>query len=188
LLQEECMDNEEQEMKWYVVHTYSGFEYKAKEALEGRIKQNPQLAQYFGEILIPAEDVVELVKGKRKTSQRKYFPGYMLVKMIMNDETYSLVKNTSRITGFVGGTTHPASIPEDEAEMLTKRISEDAQRPKPKEMFERGEIVRVVDGPFASFNGIVDEVKPEKSKIRVLVSIFGRQTPVELDFVQVEKG
>lgn len=180
--------DQDQEMKWYVIHTYSGFEYKAKDALEGRIKQAPRLAPLFGEILIPAEEVIELVKGKRKTSQRKYFPGYMLVRMVLNDETFSLVKNTPKITGFVGSTSRPVSIPDEEAERLTKQIIEDAQRPKPKEMFERGEIVRVVDGPFASFNGIVDEVKPEKSKVRVLVSIFGRQTPVELDFVQVEKG
>ncbi len=179
---------QQEAMRWYVVHTYSGFEYKAKEALEGRIKQAPELQGLFQEVLIPAEEVVGLVGGKRKVSQRKYFPGYMLVRMVLNDDTYSLVKNTPKVTGFVGGQGQPVSIPDEEAQRLTQRISEDSQRPKPKEMFERGEVVRVVNGPFASFNGIVDEVKPEKNKLRVLVSIFGRQTPVELDFVQVEKG
>ncbi|HUT52239.1 MAG TPA: transcription termination/antitermination protein NusG [bacterium] len=175
------------EMKWYVVHTYSGFENKAKEALEERIKRY-QMEEKFAETLIPSEEVVELVGGKRKVSQRKFFPGYMLVRMVMDDETFHLVKNTPKVTGFVGGQRNPPAIPDDEAERLTRMIADDTLRPKAKDQFERGEIVRVVDGPFRGFNGIVDEAKPEKSKVKVLVSIFGRQTPVELDFVQVEKG
>jgi len=174
-------------MKWYVLHTYSGFENKAKEALEERIKRF-KMEDRFGEMLIPQEEVVELLGGKRKVSQRKFFPGYMLVKMILNDETFHLVKNTPKITGFVGGTRNPPSVPDEEAERLTQMIADETLRPKPKDKFDRGEVVRVIDGPFRGFNGVVDEVKPEKGKLKVLVSIFGRQTPVELDFVQVEKG
>jgi len=176
-----------EDMKWYVVHTYSGFEHKAKEALEERVRRN-KMEDKFGEILIPAEEVVELVGGKRKVSERKFFPGYMLVRMVLNDETYHLVKNTPKITGFVGGTRNPPPVPDEEAERLTRMLADETLRPKAKDQFDRGEVVRVVDGPFRGFNGIVDEVKPEKSKVKVLVSIFGRQTPVELDFVQVEKG
>lgn len=176
-----------EDMKWYVVHTYSGFENKAKDALEERIKRN-KMDDKFEEFLIPVENVVELVGGKRKVTQRKFFPGYMLVRMILNDETFHLVKNTPKITGFVGGTRNPSPVPDEEAERLTKMIEDETLRPKPKDKFERGEVVRVVDGPFRGFNGIVGEVKPEKGKVKVLVSIFGRQTPVELDFVQVEKG
>ncbi len=175
------------EMKWYVVHTYSGFEEKAKEALEERVRRR-KMEDFFGEVLIPAEEVVELVGGKRKVSQRKFFPGYVLMKMILNDETYHLVKNTPKITGFVGGTRNPPPVPEEEAQRLTRMITEGAERPKPKDEYERGEVVKVVDGPFQGFNGVVDEVKPEKNKVKVLVSIFGRQTPVELNFMQVEKG
>lgn len=176
-----------EELKWYVVHTYSGFENKAKEALEERVRLY-KLEDSFGEMLIPSEQVVELVGGKRKVSQRKFFPGYMMVRMVLNDETFHLVKNTPKITGFVGGARNPPAVPDEEAERLTQMIADDTLRPKPKDKFERGEVIKVVDGPFRGFNGIVDEVKPEKGKVRVLVSIFGRQTPVELDFVQVEKG
>jgi len=175
-----------EELKWYVVHTYSGFENKAREALVERI-QRMGMQDRFGDVLIPAEEVVELVKGRRKVSKRKYFPGYILVKMALSEETWHLVKNTPKITGFVGSATNPPSISEEEAIRLTQMIEAEAV-PKPKESFERGEAVRVVDGPFVGFNGLVDEVKPEKGKIKVLVSIFGRQTPVELDFVQVEKN
>jgi transcription termination/antitermination protein NusG len=175
------------EMKWYVVHTYSGFENKAKEALEERVKRY-KMEDRFAEMLIPSEQVVELVGGKRKVSQRKFFPGYMMVRMVLNDETFHLVKNTPKITGFVGGTRNPPSVPDEEAERLTRMIADESLRPKPKDKFERGEVVRVVDGPFRGFNGVVDEARPEKGKVKVLVSIFGRQTPVELDFVQVEKG
>jgi transcriptional antiterminator NusG len=176
-----------EEHKWYVIHTYSGFENKAREALNERVKRY-KMEDRFSEVLIPSEEVVELVGGKRKVSQRKYFPGYILVRMELNDETFHLVKNTPKITGFVGGARNPPAIPDDEAERLTKMLSEDGLHPKPKDQFERGEVIRVVDGPFRGFNGIIDEAKPEKGKVKVLVSIFGRQTPVELDFVQVEKG
>jgi len=176
-----------EEPKWYVIHTYSGFENKAREALTERVKRY-KLEDRFAEILIPSEEVVELVGGKRKVSQRKFFPGYILVKMVLNDETFHLVKNTPKITGFVGGARNPPAIPDDEAERLTRMIAEEGLHPRSKDTYERGEVVRVVDGPFRGFNGIVEEAKPEKGKVKVLVSIFGRQTPVELDFVQVEKG
>jgi len=175
--------------KWYAVHTYSSFENKAKLALEERIV-NYGLQEYFDEVLIPSEEVEEIVKGQRKTSRRKFFPGYMLVKMDMNEKTWHLVRNTPKITGFVGSTKpeETPSIPENEVESITKRISEGALKPRPKVQFEKGENVRVVEGPFANFNGVVEEVNPEKGKLRVLVSIFGRATPVELEFVQVEKS
>lgn len=174
---------------WYAIHTYSSFENKAKQALEERIK-NYNMEDSFEEVLIPSEEVEEIVKGQRKTSRRKFFPGYLLVKMEMNEQTWHLVKNTPKITGFVGGTKpeETPSIPENEVLTITKRISEGAMKPKPKVQFDKGENVRVIDGPFNNFNGVVEEVNPEKGKLRVLVSIFGRATPVELEFVQVEKS
>jgi len=178
---------EERKLSWYVVHTYSGFEEKAKEMLEERIKQ-AGLESKFGEVLIPSEEVVQLVDGKRKVSHRKFFPGYILVQMFLDEESFALVKGTPKVTGFVGGMLDAPAIPEDEAFRLTQRIKEGINRPKLKDELGRGDVIRVIDGPFANFNGIVDEVKPEKGKVRVLVSIFGRQTPVELDFVQVEKS
>lgn len=174
-------------MKWYVVHTYSGFESKAKQALEERIKSTGK-GDFFGQILIPQENVVELVQGEKKTTTRKFFPGYIFVQMVLNDDTWHLVKNTPKITGFVGGTKRPPAVPDKEVTHLTSQISEGKLRPKMKTTFEKGESVRVIDGPFQNFNGLVDEVKPDKGKLRVLVSIFGRSTPVELDFVQVEKN
>jgi len=177
----------ETQLKWYVVHTYSGFEEKARSGLLERIKQEHAEGS-FGEVLIPSEEIVELVEGKRKVSKRKFFPGYLLVQMTLNEETYQIVKNTPKITGFVGGTLNAPSIPEDEAERLTRQIKEGLKKPKPKEELERGDSIRVIDGPFANFNGVVEEVKPDKGKVRVLVSIFGRQTPVELNFIQVEKS
>jgi len=178
---------EEKKLGWYVIHTYSGFEEKAKQALEERIKQM-NLEAKFGEVLIPSEEVVQLVEGKRKVSHRKFFPGYILVQMFLDEETFALVKQTPKITGFVGGTLDAPAIPQDEADRLTQRIKDGLNKPKLKNELERGDVIRVIDGPFSNFNGIVDEVKPEKGKVRVLVSIFGRQTPVELDFVQVEKS
>jgi len=179
--------------KWYVVHTQSGYEMKAKSALEKRI-ENEGKADFFTEVLIPAENVVELVKDskgkkapKERKSTRKFFPGYILVKMELTDETYHLVKGASHITGFVGGTRHPPVVPEDEVNRILTQIQDGTLKPKPKVMFERGDSVRVVQGPFANFNGTVDDVSPEKAKLTVLVSIFGRSTPVELDFLQVEK-
>jgi len=173
--------------KWYVVHTYSGYENKVKATLQERIKSH-KMEQYFSEVLVPSEKVIGLVKGEKKTISRKFFPGYILVSMELNEETWHLVKSTPKVTGFVGGTTAPQAISEDEVRKITHQMEEGAVKPKPKVLFDRGENVRVVDGPFTNFTGIVDEVKPEKGKLKVLVSIFGRATPVELDFVQVEKA
>jgi len=176
------------DMKWYVVHTYSGFENKAKKSLEDKIKLEG-LADQFGESLIPMEQVVEMVKGEKKTSKRKFFPGYILVQMAMNDRTWHLVKNTPKVTGFVGAAANeqPPPISNAEVQRLTTQISEGTLKPKPRVQFEEGDTVRVIDGPFANFNGTVEEVNPEKGRVKVLVSIFGRATPVELDFMQVEK-
>lgn len=175
-------------LKWYVVHTYSGYENRAKKSLEERIR-NASAEDLFGEILIPTENVVELGKGgQKKTTKRKFFPGYMLVEMDLNDASWHLVKGTPKITGFVGGSTKPPSVPESEVRRLTRQIDEGALKPKPRVVFEEGENVRVIDGPFANFNGVVESVNAEKAKVRVLVSIFGRATPVELDFIQVEKA
>jgi len=174
-------------MNWYVVHTFAGFEHKAKAALEERIKAMHK-EDRFGKIMVPAEKVVELVKGKKKTSSQKFFPGYMLVQMELADETWHIVKSTPKVTGFVGGGMHPPSISEEEVGEITQQMEEGAVRPRPRVTFSVGENVKVVDGPFAEFNGVVEEVKPDKGKLRVLISIFGRATPVELDFVQVERS
>ncbi|MBN2495374.1 MAG: transcription termination/antitermination protein NusG [Deltaproteobacteria bacterium] len=173
-------------MKWYVVHTYSGYENKAKKALEERVRRE-QLEEYFGEILVPTEEVVEMKRGKRRTSKRKFFPGYLLVQMAMEEATWYLVKSTPKITGFVGGSTKPPPVPEHEVSRISRQMVQGAERLTPKIIFEKGDSVRVVDGPFANFNGVIDDVDSEKGKLRVLVSIFGRATPVEMEFVQVEK-
>jgi transcriptional antiterminator NusG len=173
--------------QWYVVHTYSGYEQKAKAALEERVRALGREEQ-FGEVLVPAEKIVELVKGRKKTSSRMFFPGYILVQMDLNDETWHIVKSTPKVTGFVGGATKPAPIPEEDVRDITDQMAEGAARPKPKILFEVGESVKVIDGPFSDFNGTVEEVKGDKGKVRVLISIFGRATPVELDFIQVEKA
>jgi len=173
-------------MKWYGVHTYSGFENKVKANLEERIRALG-VEDFFGQVLIPSETVVELKKGERKTSSRKFFPGYILVQMELNDETWHVVKDTPKVTGFVGGAKNPPAIPDDEVNKITARMEEGIERPKPKVEFEIGETVRVVDGPFLNFTGVVEDVKPEKGKLKVMVSIFGRVTPVELEFIQVEK-
>lgn len=173
-------------MKWYGVHTYSGFEYKVKLNLEERIRMLG-VEDQFGEILVPSEVVVELKNGERKTSTRKFFPGYILVQLELDSETWHIVKDTAKVTGFVGGGTSPPPIPNDEVEKIMARMEEGAERPKPKVLYEVGETVRVVDGPFLNFTGIVEDVKPDKGKLKVMVSIFGRVTPVELDFIQVEK-
>ncbi len=173
--------------KWYVVHTYSGFEEKVMASLKEKIKATGK-ERYFGEILVPSEKVVDIVKGEKKTSSRKFFPGYILIQMELNDDTWHLVRSIPRVTGFVGGANTPSTISEEEVRKITRQMEEGAVKPKPKVFFDRGENVRVIDGPFTNFTGIVEEVKPEKGKIRVLVSIFGRATPVELDFVQVEKA
>lgn len=175
------------EKKWYVVHTYSGYEHKAKAALEERVKALGKVEE-FGEVLVPAEKVVELVKGRKKTSSRKFFPGYILVNMVLNDETWHVVKSTPKVTGFVGDARNPSPISENEVRDITQQMAEGAARPKPKVQFEAGESVKVIDGPFQDFNGVVEDVKADKGKLRVLISIFGRATPVELDFVQVERA
>lgn len=175
-------------LKWYVVHTYSGFENRAKKSLDERIKQHAMEAK-FGEVLVPTENVVELGKGgQKKTTKRKFFPGYMLVQMELDESTWHLVKGTGKITGFVGSETNPPSVPEAEVMRLTQQIDEGTLKPKPRVQFEEGENVRVIDGAFQNFNGVVEAVNHDKSKVRVLVSIFGRSTPVELEFFQVEKA
>ena len=175
------------EKRWYVVHTYSGYEHKVKAALEERIRGlgKPDL---FGEILVPSEKVVELVKGKKKTSSRKFFPGYILVNMRLNNETWHLVKSTPKVTGFLGSRLRPTPISDAEAERIMKQTQEGIERPRPSVIFEVGEQVRVADGPFTSFNGTVEEVDEEKGRVKVSVSIFGRATPVELEYSQVEKA
>ncbi len=173
--------------KWYVVHTYSGFENKVKLSLQERIDAADK-QQYFSDILIPEEDVVELVSGEKKTSKRKFFPGYILVRMEMNDDTWHIVKNTPKVTGFIGSKEKPSPISDKDVELLKTRIDEGTLKPKPKFKFEVGDHVRIIDGPFTNFDGVIDEVKAEKGKLRVIVSIFGRQTPVELDFIQVTQN
>ena len=172
--------------KWYVVNAHSGMEYKAKLSLEERVRSLKK-EELISEVIVPEETVVELVRGQKKTTKRKFFPGYILVKMKLTDDSWHLIKNTPKITGFVGDKRNPVPVPEAEIQRMTSRISEGATRPKSKVSFSEGEKVRVVDGPFNNFNGIIEDVNADKGKIRVLVSIFGRSTPVELDFVQVEK-
>src|SRR3989338_2563339 len=172
---------------WYVVHAYSGFEQKAKQALEERIKSH-KMAAFFEEILVPSENVVEIRKGQKKTTTRKFFPSYILVKMELNDNTWHLVRGTPRITGFVGNSTSPPVVPEEEVRKISQKIDEGQMKPKMKVIFDKGDSVSVIDGPFNTFNGIVDDVNTEKGRLKVLVSIFGRSTPVELEFTQVEKN
>ncbi|MGJ8663141.1 MAG: transcription termination/antitermination protein NusG [Marinicella sp.] len=173
--------------RWYVVHAYSGFEQQVVKSLEERIERY-QMHDLFGEVLVPKETVVEMRKGQKRRSERKFFPGYVLVQMEMNDETWHLVKSVPKVLGFIGGTAErPAPISEKEANAILQRIQEGEDKPQPKTLFDVGEIIRVIDGPFADFNGEVEEVNYEKSRMRVAVSIFGRSTPVELEFGQVEK-
>jgi len=174
------------ELKWYIVHTYSGFENKVKKSLEERIKTLGQ-EEYFGRILVPTEQVVELKKGQKKTSARKFYPGYILVQLALNEETWHTVRNTAKVTGFVGGEIKPTCISDEEADRIIHQMEEGVNRPKPKYRFEDGDEVRVIDGPFSNFQGVVEEVKADKEKLRVLITIFGRPTPVELDFIQVNK-
>lgn len=172
--------------RWYVVHAYSGFEKKVAEALKERIEL-AGMQDKFGEVLVPTEEVVEVRGGQKRRSERKFFPGYVLVEMDLADDSWHLVKDTPRVMGFIGGKADkPAPITEAEANAILQRI-ETADKPKPKTIFEAGEMVRVIDGPFNDFNGVVEEVNYEKSKLHVAVLIFGRSTPVELDFGQVEK-
>lgn len=173
--------------RWYVVHAYSGFEKSVQRALAERVNRAGMQDQ-FGQILVPVEEVVEVKGGQKSTSERKFFPGYVLVEMEMNDESWHLVKSTPKVTGFVGGTsTRPTPISDKEVEKIMQQMQEGVDRPRPKVLFETGEVVRVKDGPFADFNASVEDVNYTKNKLRVSVSIFGRATPVELDFAQVEK-
>jgi transcriptional antiterminator NusG len=174
--------------KWFVVHAYSGFEKSVQRALQERIRRAGMQDQ-FGQILVPVEEVVEMRSGQKNISERKFFPGYVLVEMEMTDETWHLVKNTPKVTGFVGGTaTKPTPISEKEVLNILHQIQEGVEKPRPKVLFEIGEAVRVKDGPFADFHGNVEDVNYDKSKLRVSVTIFGRSTPVELEFGQVEKA
>lgn len=180
------LGEDQAKLPWYAVHAYSGFEERAKTALEERIRQNG-LELKFGNIIIPQETVVELIRGKKKTSKRKFFPGYMIIQMQLNDDTWHLVSDTPKITGFVGGTRNPTPLLQSEVDTMINQMQGGAGAVRSKVRYEYGDQIKVVDGPFADFNGTVEEVKPEKGKLRVLISIFGRNTPVELDFVQVEK-
>ncbi|MBC8318598.1 MAG: transcription termination/antitermination protein NusG [Desulfobulbaceae bacterium] len=174
-------------LRWYILHTYSGFEEKVQTALLDRIKKSGQ-EEMFGEILVPTEQVVEMIKGSKKTSSRKFFPGYILINVDLNDETWHTVRDTPKVTGFVGNDLDPEPLPDEDAMKIIGRIQDGAARPKPKVMYEEGDDVRVIDGPFSNFQGVVETVYPDKGRVRVMVSIFGRQTPVELEFVQVTKG
>ena len=175
-------------LRWYVVHAYSGFENQVKKSLTERIERYA-MQDKFGEILVPMEEVVEMREGQKKRSERKFFPGYVLVQMTMDDESWHLVKDVPKVLGFIGGTTDkPAPISDREADSILQRIQDGVDKPRPKVLFEPGEVVRVIDGPFNDFNGVVEEVNYEKNRMLVAVQIFGRSTPVELEFGQVEKG
>ena len=172
--------------RWYVVHVYSGFEKKIAEQIKQQAAQNG-LGEQFEEVLVPSENVVEMRRGVKVSSEHKFFPGYVLVKMDLTDDAWHLVKNTPKVTGFLGSKTKPSPIPEAEAQRILKQSQEGVERPRPAVLFDIGEQVRVSDGPFASFNGTVEEVDEEKGRLKVSVSIFGRSTPVELEYGQVEK-
>lgn len=175
-------------MRWYVVQAYSGFEHQVKRSLQERIKRQ-NIEEGFGDILVPTEEVIEMRDGQKRKSERKFFPGYVLVQMEMNDDTWHLVKSVPKVLGFIGGTSDkPAPITEKEAQAIMQRVQEGVDRPRPKILYEPGEVVRVNDGPFNDFNGVVEEVNYEKNRLRVAVLIFGRSTPVELEFGQVEKA
>jgi transcription termination/antitermination protein NusG len=173
--------------QWYIIHTYSGFEKKVKESLEGRVAAFG-LGERIGRVMIPTEDVVEVRGGKKVVSTRMFYPGYVLVEMEMDDDTWHVVRSTPRVTGFVGSGQTPSPLTEAEVDNIIHRVTTSADRPKPKVTFERNEQVRIVEGPFATFTGVVDEVNGDRSTLKVSVTIFGRSTPVELDFAQVEKA
>lgn len=177
----------EPKLRWYVVQAFSGFEQRVKKNLLEHIKLH-QMEDKFGEVLVPTEEVVEMRAGQKRRSERKFFPGYVLVQMIMEEETWHLVKEIPRVLGFIGGKSdHPAPISQKEADAILNRLQDSVDKPKPKTLFEPGEMVRVIDGPFADFSGVVEAVDYEKSRVSVAVLIFGRSTPVDLDFSQIEK-
>ena len=173
------------EQRWYIVHTYSGFEKKVAQAIGEQAERS--MPNLFEKILVPTEEVVEMRRGQKISSERKFFPGYVLIKMVMTNESWHLVKNTSKVTGFLGAAGEPTPISQTEAERILRQVQEGVERPKPLIAFEVGEMVRVSDGPFSSFNGMVEEVDEDKARVKVSVSIFGRATPVELEYTQVEK-
>lgn len=186
--QEEQPSEKKSKKRWYVIHAYSGYENYVVRALAERIRLKG-LEDRFGEVIVPTEEVVEMRGGQKRKSERKFFPGYVLVQMEMDDTTWHLVRDVPRVLGFIGGTAErPAPITDKEANAILQRVEEGEKKPKPKVLFEPGEVVRVIDGPFADFNGVVEDVNYEKNRLRVSVSIFGRSTPVELEFGQVEKS
>ena len=172
--------------RWYVLHVYSGFEQKVADAINDKAKQKG-VEESIAEIMVPTEEVVEVRRGKKVSAERKFFPGYVLIKMEMNDNLWHMVKDTPKVTGFLGANNKPAPVSEKEAQRLIQQVQEGVDRPKPSVTFDIGEEIKVIDGPFASFNGLVEEIDEEKQKLKVSVSIFGRATPVELDYTQVDK-
>ena len=174
-------------MKWYIIHTYSGFERKVKESIEARVRADDRMAAKIGKVLIPTESVTEVRGGKKYTSERMFYPGYVLVEMDMDDNVWHVVKSTPRVTGFVGTGQQPTPLSEDEVKQIVYRVADSREKPKLKVKFEKNESVRISEGPFASFTGVVDEVNEDRETLKVMVTIFGRSTPVELEFGQVEK-
>ena len=174
-------------MKWYIIHTYSGFERKVKESIEARVRADERLAPKIGRVLIPTESVTEVRGGKKYTSERMFYPGYVLVEMDMDDNVWHVVKSTPRVTGFVGTGQQPTPLSEEEVQQIVYRVADSKEKPKLKVKFEKNEAVRITEGPFASFTGMVDEVNEDRETLKVMVTIFGRSTPVELEFGQVEK-
>ncbi len=172
---------------WYIVHTYSGFEQRVEQTIREMMRTGQDYGQIH-EVVVPTEKIVEMVKGEKRTSTRKFYPGYAMVKMVMTDHSWHLVQSIPRVTGFIGGKARPTPMRDSEAQNILKMMESRQEQPRPKFNFERGDEVRVIDGPFGGFNGVVEDVNYDKGKLRVAVSIFGRQTPVELDFVQVDKG
>ena len=184
---DETTPSQNPNMKWYIIHTYSGFERKVKESLESRVRAYPELEQRIGRVLIPTESVTEVRGGKKYTSERMFYPGYVLVEMDMDDNVWHVVKSTPRVTGFVGTGQQPTPLSEDEVKQIVYRVADSKEKPKLKVKFEKNESVRITEGPFASFTGVVDEVNEDRETLKVMVTIFGRSTPVELEFGQVEK-
>ena len=173
--------------RWYIIHTYSGYEQRVEQTIREMIRTG-QAKGLIEDVIVPTEKVVELVKGQKRTSTRKFYPGYALVKMVFNDDSWHMIQSIPKVTGFIGGKNRPSPLTQKEADKILSTIESRKEQPRPKFHFEKGDDVRVIDGPFANFNGVVEDVNYDKGKLRVSVSIFGRQTPVELDFVQVTKG